>query len=265
LVREAGVTTWVLLRGWTREARHWGDFPQRLQARLPPGDRVLTPDLPGCGSRHAQRSALQVDALASAVREEILSQGHRGPYGLLGLSLGGMVACAWAHRHPEELAGCILVNSSLRACSPFRERLQLVSLPAVARVLLAPDAVARERRILALTSRLHVDDPALVRAWAGYARDRPPSVGNALRQLVAAARFRGPPVRPACPMLLLASAGDGLVSPRCSQAIARNWHVPLHLHPRAGHDLPLDAGDWVADAIGDWAAAGFGQSFCPAA
>ena len=38
--------TWLLLRGLTREAGHWGRFPQQLQAALP-GARILAIDLPG--------------------------------------------------------------------------------------------------------------------------------------------------------------------------------------------------------------------------
>ena len=38
---------WVLLRGLTREARHWGGFPERLGAAL--GVEVHCLDLPGNG------------------------------------------------------------------------------------------------------------------------------------------------------------------------------------------------------------------------
>ena len=74
------------------------------------------------------------------------------------------------------------------------------------------------------------------------------------RQLLAAACFRAPD---RCPVaaLVLSSAGDRLVSPRCSRAIAEHWRLPHRVHPDAGHDLPLDAPDWVAAAIAEWHAA----------
>jgi pimeloyl-ACP methyl ester carboxylesterase len=61
-----GVTgsTWVMLRGLTREARHWGALPGRLEALLP-GARVVTPDLPGNGQRWRDSSALRVADMAS--------------------------------------------------------------------------------------------------------------------------------------------------------------------------------------------------------
>jgi hypothetical protein len=37
--------------------------------------------------------------------------------------------------------------------------------------------------------------------------------------------------------------------------IARRWHCSIAIHPTAGHDLPLDAGDWVAKEILAWLAA----------
>ena len=39
------VKTWVLLRGLTREHRHWDDFPEKLQ-RCFPEAQIISPDLP---------------------------------------------------------------------------------------------------------------------------------------------------------------------------------------------------------------------------
>ena len=44
------VIPWVLLRGLTREAGHWGSFPNQLRKALG-GTPVLTLDLPGAGTR----------------------------------------------------------------------------------------------------------------------------------------------------------------------------------------------------------------------
>jgi predicted alpha/beta hydrolase family esterase len=54
---------------------------------------------------------------------------------------------------------------------------------------------------------------------------------------------------PAVALLLLNSAADRLVQASCSQAIAQAWHCPLQTHPSAGHDLCLDAGEWVIEQI----------------
>jgi pimeloyl-ACP methyl ester carboxylesterase len=54
------------------------------------------------------------------------------------------------------------------------------------------------------------------------------------------------------PTLLLASEQDQLVNVQCSRTLARHWGCSLQLHPRAGHDLPLDDAAWVADQVRQW-------------
>lgn len=248
------MTTWVLLRGLARESRHWGDFPRLLRQALPPGDEVLAPDLPGNGSRWRESTPASVEALAQAARAELQRRGVRPPVVLLALSLGGMVALQWAMRHPAEVAGCVLVNSSLRGLAPPWQRLRPRALAELLCVTLQGDAHARERRVLRLTSNRPVRD-ALVDLWAAHARSAPVSRANMLRQLLAAARFRAPPAPPPVPLLLLASTQDRLASVRCSRAMARAWRVPLVEHPAAGHDLGLDDPAWLAQQAAHWAAA----------
>jgi pimeloyl-ACP methyl ester carboxylesterase len=244
------MTTWILLRGLTREKRHWGVFPQQLLEAFP-GALVCALELPGNGELNSLASPMSVAATASFCRGEALRLGARPPYLLLAMSMGAMVATAWAEGHPGEIAGCVLISTSFGRFSPPHQRLRPRAWPALLRVLLARGAEARERRILELTSGLsgsHLQVPA---QWAGFRRSRPVSLGNALRQLVAAARYRAPAAAPV-PALVLAGAADGLVDPRCSREIARRWQCPMALHPRAGHDLPLDDGAWVAAQIRGW-------------
>ena len=92
----------------------------------------------------------------------------------------------------------------------------------------------------------------MVAQWAAVRRQRPVSARNAVRQLVAAARYCAPAAAPVDRVLLLGSQEDRLVSSQCSQAIAQAWGLPLQLHPWAGHDLPLDDPQWVIDAVLQW-------------
>jgi len=250
----APLDTWVLLRGLTREAGHWGGFVAQLQARLP-GARVVCVDLPGSGVHHADRSPSRVTPMVEAARRELARRGLPPPYHLLALSLGGMVALDWAARRPGELGGAVLVNTSLAGLSPLHHRLRPAAWPSLARLSVGlGSALQREATILRLTSARpgeHLDAPA---DWAGIRSARPVSAGNAWRQLLAAARYRAPRDRPLVPLLLLAGAGDRLVDPRCSQALARLWGATLAMHPGAGHDLPLDDGPWVAAQVATWRA-----------
>ena len=244
--------TWVLLRGLMREQRHWGSFPATL-ARVLPGARIVTPDLPGNGERHAMDSPTRVAEMVEFCREDLSARGIAPPYRLLALSLGGMAAVEWAQRYPHEVACCVLVNTSMRPYSPFYRRLRWQNYGALLRQLLLGDARGQEALILRLTSRRHAHgNPALLADWLSYQQQYPVSRRNALRQLLSAARYRAPDRRPAMPVLILAGARDRLVDHRCSQRLARAWQADCLIHRDAGHDLPLDDGDWVADTLVQW-------------
>lgn len=246
--------TWVLLRGLTREQGHWGAFTTTL-ARALPGAQVLALDLPGSGEWHRERSPARVEAMAEHCRAQLQRRGVAPPYRVLALSLGAMVATAWAEHHPTELAAAVLINTSLRPFSPFHQRLRPRNYATLLRVALAPlSARDRERAVLQLTSRGRDHGSAVLDAWVAIRRERPVAAANALRQLWAAARYRAPLAKPAVPLLLLASDGDTLVDMHCSLAVARHWACPIAIHPWAGHDLPLDDGRWVAQQVRDWAA-----------
>lgn len=255
---------WVLLRGLTRDRRHWGDFPLRLRealvatahgpARGGRGVRVVAPDLAGNGARWQEPSPSTVAAMVDDLRAALHEQGLSPPYRVLAMSLGAMVTIEWARCHPEELAGAVLMNTSVRPLSPLYHRLQPRAWPTLLGGLCHPgDAPGLQRRVLALTSRhWHVETEAgagLLAQWVEWQRACPVQPANAWRQLLAAARYRAPLAPPPVPVRLLNGAGDRLVHPACSQALAQAWGLRLHLHPTAGHDLPLDAPDWVVTQV----------------
>jgi pimeloyl-ACP methyl ester carboxylesterase len=238
----------VLLRGLGRSHGHWGDFVARFRAAWPSVE-VHTPELPGCGSRHRERSPADVAGTLAAVRE-VVPPG--GPRWVLGLSLGGMVAYEWGRRYPQEIAGLVLVNSSLGGWSPPWRRLRLSAAGQLLAVAVTADPLARERRIYDLTSNRPARAAELSAAWAELARRQPVRRSNAARQLLAAVRYRARPLG-AVPLLVLASATDRMVDPSASRAIAR--HVPgatLVEHASAGHDLPLDEPDWILERLAAW-------------
>jgi pimeloyl-ACP methyl ester carboxylesterase len=240
------MNTLILLRGWSREARHWGAFPAQLETAL--GARVVAADLPGNGRLSKQRTPTSIALIAEEVRQSLSLE---GPLYLLGLSLGAMVAIEWARRRANEIRGCVLVNTSLRPFSAFYERLRPRNYGTLARLALFERRVhAREAAILRLTSA-GVPSAALISQWARYAEEEPVTRGNVLRQLVAAARYRAPE-SPPVPALVLASRRDALVDVRCSIALAQAWHVPIALHESAGHDLALDDGTWLAARVAEW-------------
>jgi pimeloyl-ACP methyl ester carboxylesterase len=244
--------TWVLLRGLTREAAHWGRFVAEFE-QAQPGARVLALDLPGAGALHREAAPLHVEGFMQQCREQLRAHGAAGePVGLLGLSLGGMVAACWALAHPHEVSHLVVLNTSMRPFGRAHERLRPASWAALLPLLLARDAHAAEQRILRLTSHCPQRHAGVVEEWVAIRRARPVSRANAVRQLLAAARYRLPAQRPAARTLVLCSGADRLVDAACSRRLAAHWHCELALHPQAGHDLPLDAGEWVAQRVRQW-------------
>lgn len=248
------MSCWVLLRGLTRESRHWGELPDALAAALG-GPSVIALDLPGNGRLNGMPSPHRVEAFVEACRDELRRRGLAPPYRLLALSLGAMVAVAWADRHPAEVQGAVLVNTSLRPFSAFHRRLRPRSWPGLLRLALGgPAAAAHERTVLHLTSRRHAPDAPVLADWTAWRKERPVARRNALRQLKAAACYVAPRAKPSPPLLVLASTHDGLVDVRCSRRLAQAWQVPIVEHPDAGHDLPLDDTPWVVEQVRRWAA-----------
>jgi pimeloyl-ACP methyl ester carboxylesterase len=250
------LSNWVFLRGLVRESAHWDDFPSRFAENIP-GARVHLVDLPGTGKLWQQASPLTLDKIVEAVRGEALAQmGMREgqgikPYYLLSISLGGMVAVEWAHRHPSELAGAVMINTSLRGFSPLHCRLSWRCWSLLARIVTTADIAERERLILRLTSALAEPPAELIASRVAIQRRHPVTAGNMFRQLWAAARYLPPIEKPAIPLLLLNSLGDRMVDPDCTEAIAEFWGVACKTHSWAGHDVPLDDSAWVIASVKD--------------
>lgn len=243
-------TIWVFLRGLTRQKGHWGDFVQEYQ-HVVPKSRVLALDMAGNGQWHQQTSPWSVPEMVEHCRTQLVRQKIAPPYRVLAMSLGAMVAVHWAQAYPREIAATVLINTSMRPYSPFYQRLRPGNYGALLRLLVSrADAAQWERTILQITSNRSRHN--VLPQWLALREKNPVSGANALRQLVAAARFRALATAPRQPTLLLASQYDRLVDVECSKALARHWNCPLRLHPSAGHDLPLDDGAWVADQVRDW-------------
>ena len=165
--------TWILLRGLARETAHWGGFAGDFQNALPQA-RVVALDLPGNGTLHARQSPLSVQGMVAACRAELARQGLHPPFTLFAMSLGAMVATEWARTAPEEIGGCVLVNTSLRPFSPFFHRLRPRNYAALLRLALRPrSAEAIERTVWRLTSNAPDPSNAVIGAWVA-ARTRHP-------------------------------------------------------------------------------------------
>ena len=105
--------SWLLLRGLSREKRHWRSFPEQLAAASA-GERVLCLDLPGFGTEHARLSPWSMARITDDVRARFLVERGGDRWSVLGISLGGMVALDWCARHGGDFERCVTVNTSAR-------------------------------------------------------------------------------------------------------------------------------------------------------
>jgi len=246
---ETDKRNFLLLRGLMREQRHWEKFPQLLQARFPEA-RIITLDIPGNGLHYQCLSPKSISKITDCLRSELYSSSHVGPINIIALSMGGMAAIDWMCRYRSEITSAVLINTSASSCSPFFQRLRWQNYPAIIKLIFLGHQ-RQERKILELTSHLHRNDTDLLERWYSWRQQHPVSKKSTYNQLIASSTFT-PAKKPEQPLLLVASKCDRLVDYRCSLALQKSWQSDYLEHPSAGHDLPLDDPEWLAENIVEW-------------
>jgi len=243
--------TLILLRGLSREQRHWGSFTGLLHKHFT-DKQLICFDLPGNGQRNHLQSPATIAGIVEFIRDELSAVLSQGPVHLVALSLGGMVAMEWMDKHPQEIASAALLSCSFKGVSPFYQRLRPANYLNLLNVIFSSNDYASEKTILKMTSQGHQQNKALLEQWVSYARQNPVSRQNVLRQLLAATRYQLPRVKPDVPVYLLNGLQDKLVSPQCSVDLAERWHLPLDSCQLCGHDLSLDNEQWVFKRLCKW-------------
>lgn len=241
--------TWVLIRGLSREAGHWGRFLPIAKAALPHA-KIVTLDLPGVGQRLGEAWPKTLTEAMESTRALVPSGGRTF---VLGVSLGGMITMEWAARHPEELAGIVVGASSAANVAPFWKRFSPGLLPRLAVANLRGGVAAREAAAVRTISNREDLWEETTRLWAEIQAARPVPVAVTRGQMISAARWKAPE-RLDVPALFLVGDKDRLTHADCSRALAKRFGAPLKVHPTAGHDLTTDEGEWVADEIVRWRA-----------
>ncbi len=238
---------WLLLRGLLREVRHWGDFPEVFASTMGiKPEQVHLMNLPGLGQDVASESPHTISQIAEEIRSQwlFLREKRPGPWSCLAMSLGAMGVLEWARLFPGELERLVLINTSASDLSLPWRRFSFFQLQRALRIMITPENEKREEEIYRLTSN-GLEAAEKARAWASFSPDRSRFIKTGLRQLLAAGRFQSPQ-RLETPLLFLASKADTFVDFSCSQVMAEKYASPLRVHLTAGHDLPLDAPDWVS-------------------
>ncbi|MDR0908115.1 MAG: alpha/beta hydrolase [Rikenellaceae bacterium] len=102
-----GKRTVVLLHGYLESLNVWDDFAGLIQPHV----RVVAPDLPGHGISEVKGPVHTMEFLADTVHAALTELGV-AKCTLVGHSMGGYVALAFAAKYPEMLDGLVLFSST---------------------------------------------------------------------------------------------------------------------------------------------------------
>jgi pimeloyl-ACP methyl ester carboxylesterase len=98
----------VLLHGAGDQAGTWSKIVPGLVSKY----SVFVPDLPGHGESEPHSGALNLDLLLQGV-DAVVKHAGGANVGLVGNSLGGMLAMLYAHRHPERLSRIVVIDGGV--------------------------------------------------------------------------------------------------------------------------------------------------------
>lgn len=228
----------VFLHGWGLHGGVWDGIDL-------PGFQCLFPDLPGYGDSPAP-VPYRAEALADAMSSQWAMS---APFVLVGWSLGGLVAQAWATRYPEQVRVLVLVDSTPAFVSrpdwPY-------GLPAERLAELAADLLEDRRATLLRFLSLQGRGGDAAREVVGRLRSsllaRPEPAADVLQGGLEL--LRDEDLRPSvgsirCPTLVLHGGRDYLCPAAAGAWLAA--HIPvarLAVHDRAAHAPFLSHPDW---------------------
>ena len=114
---EVGEKTVVLLHGYLESMLVWEEFIPLIYKSV----RVVVLDIPGHGISEVKGEVHTMDYLADVVASALKVLGIEKAY-LVGHSMGGYVALAVCERHPQAVAGVVLLHSTPNADSEEKKK-----------------------------------------------------------------------------------------------------------------------------------------------
>lgn len=212
------VDRWVFLRGLGAHEGQWGEF-EKIFLRHHPRAEVHHLTLRGNGLRAEETSLLTMLQNVEDLRERLIKKiGVGRKFNFIGTSMGAMAGIEWYIHHPQDFRAIICIGTSDGSQSPFYHRVQIQNI----------------RGVLALADKSQGMNTGVL---------------NLIRQAIAAHFHKFPSKRPKVPTLLLTSAEDKFTHPDCTLRLAAKWKIEPHVHPTAGHDLPVEDPEWLARKI----------------
>lgn len=243
---------WLLVRGLARESRHWGEFTNYLQEHVDV-DEVLTCDIPGAGIFSHMTAKTTISATVDFLRGEFLKKKTDGQWGIISISLGGMIALDWCSRYPGDFGPVVVLSSSSSSLSPLFERLTPHGISKLISMALTKSYRKKEAKVLDLTCNIYKADDAELDRREMIQVESGVSLPNVGRQLFGALRFSSPDkAQIQNDLLFLSGLQDKMVRPICSKKLSEYYGGKLVAHETSGHDLTYDCPQWVISEIMSW-------------
>lgn len=224
----------------------WEPMMDALQDRY----RLLAIDFRGHGESDTPTTAFSLADLAADVAE-LLSALGGGPAIVAGCSMGGMVAQELALARPDLVRALVLTNTAHTLPDQGREMMRQRAasarqgMPALAEITIdrwfsAPFRAADSECVDRIRRQLLNDDP-IVHGWCW----------EAIARLDTAPRLEGLDI----PALVVTGEADVSTPPANAEALAATIRgSTCRIAPGAGHMLPLEQPDLLADWIDEFAA-----------
>jgi pimeloyl-ACP methyl ester carboxylesterase len=227
----------LLVAGLGSRARLWGELPRLLAGRF----TVLAPDNRGVGgSRGGDPFTLEV---ASDDAAAVIAHAGFSSAGVLGVSMGGLIAAQLAVSHPDRVERLAIASCGARLTPSHRRVLRFFELVLTR---LAPAEAAEALMAFAFGSTFADAYPGFVdqaaRLWTLDAEDLP----GAMEQI--AYLKRGWDLRPllatiGCPTLILAGELDPLVASSTTRELAAAIpEARFREVPNAAHSVLAEGG-----------------------
>lgn len=202
--------------------------------RVPPGLRLIAPDLPGFGgSAHLAADPPTIRFFADAVERLMAALALQRPV-LLGHSLGGAVVAELAARDAGRYRGLVFISSA-----PLEGFVTPSVHYPVLRMYRHERALLRSSLALLMLGRLPQDFEQIVDDAQGM---HPSAFEGNARALAAWNVMDRIPMLGTLPALILGGMGDTLIPPREVERLASHFpRSTVKLYGDIGHCLPLEA------------------------
>ncbi|MCS7182505.1 MAG: alpha/beta hydrolase [Thermoanaerobaculum sp.] len=236
----------LLIAGLGSRTTLWGELPRLLSEHF----TVLTYDHRGVG-RSRGGSPFTLTASAEDAAAVLAAEGHERA-AVLGVSMGGLVACQLAFRFPSRVRRLVVASSAARLTPHGQLVLEFFS--TIFR--LPPEDGAKALMAFAFSPQFVDRFPGFVDTAARLYTLPPEDLPGAKAQLEHL--LQGWDLRPilahiSCPTLVIAGESDPLVAPVYTRELAEGLpHARFRLVPAAAHSVLAEGGSELLREVIDF-------------